>query len=84
MRMLGPPGIRIPLRTILSRDDGITPAALAREELRGVEHDCVEFSGSHFELFGEHLPEVTRLTVEWFVRHLGVRANTQAQPSAAH
>lgn len=74
MRMIGSDGIRVPLRTIVSTSDSITPAALAREELRGVPHDVVEFPGSHFELFEEHLAEVTRLTVEWFVRHLSVRA----------
>ena len=73
MRMLGPAGIRVPLRTILSRSDGITPAAEARAELRHVQHDCVEFPGTHFELFGEHLDEVLRLTVEWFVEHLAVK-----------
>ena len=70
MRMLGPTGIRAPLRTILSRSDGITPAAVARVALASVRHDCIELEGTHFELFGEHLPEVTRLTVDWFVRHL--------------
>lgn len=74
MRLVGSAGIRVPLRTILSTSDSITPAALAREELRGVEQDIVEFAGTHFELFGEHLAEVTRLTVEWFVRHLSVQA----------
>jgi uncharacterized protein len=77
MRMLGARGIRVPLRTILSRDDGITPAALARTEMRSVVHDCVELSGTHFELFGEHLPEATRLTVEWLARHLGARSELQ-------
>lgn len=77
MRMLGSRGIRVPLRTILCRDDGITPAALARAEMRSVTHDCVELSGTHFELFGEHLPEVTRLTVEWLAQHLGARPELQ-------
>ena len=77
MRMLGRRGIRVPLRTILSQSDGITPAALARAELRGVNHDCVEFPGTHFELFGEHLPEVLRLTTEWLAQHL------EARPAAA-
>lgn len=84
MRQLGARGIQIPLRTILSRADGITPASLARAELRGVVHDAVEFEGTHFELFAEHLPEVTRLTVDWLVEHLGV-ARLQArapQPAA--
>jgi uncharacterized protein len=80
MRVLGARGIRVPLRTILSRSDGITPAAVAREELRAVNHDCAELEGTHFELFGEHLPEVTRLTVEWFVKHLGVQPGLQAAP----
>jgi hypothetical protein len=78
MRMLGPSGIRAPLRTILSRSDGITPAAMARAELRGVQHDCIELEGTHFELFGEHLPEVTRLTVEWFARHLRAEASAMS------
>jgi hypothetical protein len=73
LRLIGTSGIRIPLRTILSRSDGITPAALARAELRSVQHDCVEFEGTHFELFGEHLPEVLRLTVEWLATHLEAR-----------
>jgi dienelactone hydrolase len=72
LRWVGRQGIRLPLRTILSTSDTITPAALARHELRDVEQDVVEFPGSHFELFGEHLDEVLRLTVEWFVRHLAV------------
>jgi dienelactone hydrolase len=79
MSQLGSQGIRIPLRTILSRADGITPASLARAELRNVTHDCIEFEGTHFELFGEHLPEVTRLTVEWLALHLGAR-RTDVQP----
>jgi dienelactone hydrolase len=70
MAWLDKRGIRAPLRTILCKDDSITPAQLVRHELRRVEHDVVEFAGSHFELFGEHLHEVTRLTVEWFVEHL--------------
>jgi uncharacterized protein len=65
-----PQGIRVPLRAILSRSDSVTPAALARRELRSVTHDAVEFDGSHFELFGEHLEQVTRLTVAWFAEHL--------------
>jgi uncharacterized protein len=81
MRMLGPQGIRIPLRTILSRADGITPAALARAELRSVDHDCVEFEGTHFELFGEHLPEVTRATVDWLAKQLAARAALQPTQS---
>jgi dienelactone hydrolase len=78
MRMVGRRGIRTPLRTILSTSDSITPARLARNELRAVDHDVVEFSGSHFELFGEHLDEVVRLTVEWFVRHLSSSATLEA------
>ena len=70
MSSIGPTGIRVPLRTILSTSDSITPARLARDALRGVQHDVVEFPGSHFELFDEHLDEVTRLTVDWFVQHL--------------
>jgi hypothetical protein len=74
-------GIRVPLRTILSTSDSITPAALARHELRHVEQDVVEFPGSHFELFGEHLEDVLRLTVEWFVRHLAVvQSDPLSQP----
>ncbi|HET8935439.1 MAG TPA: alpha/beta hydrolase [Polyangiales bacterium] len=83
MRQLGPQGIRIPLRTILSRADGITPASEARAELRGVSHDCVEFEGTHFELFGEHLPEVTRLTVEWLVEHLAAKRSDAQPPQPA-
>jgi hypothetical protein len=79
---IGPAGIRAPLRTILSVSDTITPAAAARRELGSVKHDVQEFSGTHFELFGEHLERVTQLTVEWFVQHL--RA-ARAQPEhAAH
>lgn len=78
MRMVGQRGIRASLRTILSTSDSITPASLARNELRDVKHDAVEFPGSHFELFGEHLDEVVRLTVEWFVRHLSVSATPEA------
>jgi dienelactone hydrolase len=70
LRSIGPAGIRVPLRTILSTSDSITPAASARAELRAIDHDIHEFSGSHFELFGEHLEQVTRLTVDWFVEHL--------------
>ena len=80
MRMLGGQGIRVPLRTILSRDDHITPASLARAELRAVEHDCIELSGTHFELFGEHLAEATRLTVEWLAHHLGARRSAVESP----
>jgi dienelactone hydrolase len=73
MRMVGARGIRIPLRTILASSDTVTPAALARAELASVAHnDLVEFAGTHFELFGAHLPEVVRLTAAWFTRHLGV------------
>lgn len=77
LRMIGKQAIRIPLRTILSQADTITPASLVRHELRGIPHDNQEFSGTHFELFGEHLPDVTRLTVDWLVQHL---APTQHQP----
>jgi hypothetical protein len=70
MSSIEPAGIRVPLRTILSTSDSITPAALVRAELRDVAQDLVEFPGTHFELFDEHLEEVTRLTVDWFVRHL--------------
>jgi len=84
MHMIGPAGIRVPLRTILSRSDGITPASLARAELRNIQHDCVEFEGSHFELFGEHMPEVLRLTAEWLAQHLRARpdASLAGQASA--
>jgi hypothetical protein len=78
MRMVGRRGIRVPLRMILSTSDSITPATLARNELRDVKHDAIEFPGSHFELFGEHLDAVVRLTVEWFVRHLSVSATPEA------
>lgn len=81
MRWVGRQGIRVPLRTILSTSDSITPAALARQELRDVDHDIVEFPGSHFELFDEHLAGVLRLTVEWFLRHLEV--SHSRQPSQA-
>lgn len=84
MRCLGPEGIRIPLRTILCKDDSITPASLVHHELRGVEHDVVEFKGSHFELFGEHLDEVTRLTVEWFVQHLSPVAGRHGVSAVDH
>jgi uncharacterized protein len=77
LRWVGRRGITLPLRTILSTSDSITPAALARHELRHVEQDVVEFPGSHFELFGEHLDDVLRLTVEWFVRHLAVSQTQQ-------
>jgi uncharacterized protein len=70
MRQAGPRGIRVPLRAILSTSDSITPAALARRELRAVSHDAVEFDGTHFELFGKHLEQVTRSTVDWFAEHL--------------
>jgi fermentation-respiration switch protein FrsA (DUF1100 family) len=82
MRQVGSRGIRVPLRVILSTSDTITPARVAREELRGTEHDAIEFPGTHFELFGEHLPEVTRSTVEWFVRHLCGSAARPAVRSA--
>jgi fermentation-respiration switch protein FrsA (DUF1100 family) len=72
MQRVGPAGITIPLRTILASADTITPAASARAELSQVaNHDVVEFPDTHFELFGAHLPEVIRLTVEWFTSHLG-------------
>jgi uncharacterized protein len=83
MRSIGPAGIRVPLRTILSTSDSITPAAAARAELSALEHDICEFSGSHFELFGEHLEEVTRLTVDWFVEHLRAGVDSSLQPAAA-
>ena len=67
---IGSRGIRVPLRAILSTSDSITPAALARRELRAVSHDAVEFDGTHFELFGQHLEQVTRSTVDWFTEHL--------------
>jgi len=71
MRQVGARGIRIPLRTILANDDTVTPAASARAELSKVSrNDVVAFPGTHFELFDAHLPEVVRLTVEWFTRHL--------------
>jgi dienelactone hydrolase len=71
MRMIGRAGIRVPLRTILATDDTITPAASARAELRAAgDHDVVEFPGSHFELFEEHLQRVIALTVDWFTLHL--------------
>lgn len=79
MRIVGPAGIRIPLRTILATADTVTPADSARRELSSVAHnDVVEFPGSHFELFGTHLPEVIRLTVAWFTRHLSVDAQAGA------
>jgi fermentation-respiration switch protein FrsA (DUF1100 family) len=72
MERVGPAGINIPLRTILASADSITPAASARAELAHVaNHDVVEFPDTHFELFGAHLSEVVRLTVEWFTLHLG-------------
>jgi fermentation-respiration switch protein FrsA (DUF1100 family) len=72
MERVGPAGINIPLRTILASADSITPAASARAELaRVANHDVVEFPDTHFELFGAHLSEVVRLTVEWFTLHLG-------------
>jgi len=80
MRMLSARGIRVPLRTILSTADTITPAVLAKHELRHLNHDVVEFPGSHFELLDEHLDEVLRLTVGWFVRHLSVSATRQLNP----
>jgi dienelactone hydrolase len=70
MRMLGAGSIRVPLRSIVSTSDSITPAALARAELRGIDCDHVEFPGTHFELFDEHLDHVVRSTVEWFEEHL--------------
>jgi len=76
MRWVGPYGIQVPLRTILSTSDSITPATLARQHLRSVEHhDVAEFPGTHFELFGEHLPEVIRLTVDWFKTHLAAASS---------
>lgn len=80
---LGTARIRVPLRTILSTSDTITPAASARHALRKVDHDVVEFPGTHFELFDEHLPEVTRLTVEWLTWHLGVGPRMLAGRSGA-
>lgn len=80
MRMIGAAGIEVPLRTILSRLDGITPAAL-----HVMKHDCVVFPGAHLERRGEHLPQVLRLTVEWFTKHLAVEqpdARTQALSDA--
>jgi len=71
MRLVGAAGIQVPLRTILARDDTLTPAASARAELSGVaHHDVREFAGTHFELFGAHLSAVVDLTVEWFTEHL--------------
>jgi uncharacterized protein len=71
MRWVGPAGIRVPLRTILATDDSITPAASARTELWAMpDHDVVEFPGTHFELFEEHLERVIGLTTDWFTRHL--------------
>jgi fermentation-respiration switch protein FrsA (DUF1100 family) len=70
MQLIGAAGISVPLRTILSTSDSITPAASARAALRSVQHDIAEFPGSHFELFGEHLDQVTRLTVDWLEQHL--------------
>lgn len=59
--------IRIPLRAILATADSITPAAMARAALAGVDDlDIVEFSDTHFELFGEHLGETVEATVAWF------------------
>jgi uncharacterized protein len=84
MRLVGPAGIKIPLRTILASSDSITPAASARAELaRVANHDVVEFPDTHFELFDVHLAEVIRLTVEWFSLHLGSHASvplTHAAP----
>jgi dienelactone hydrolase len=71
MRRLGPGGITVPLRTILAKDDSVTPAASARAELAEVlQNDIHEFAGTHFELFDAHLDAVVRLTVDWFARHL--------------
>jgi dienelactone hydrolase len=71
LQMIGPAGICVPLRTILATHDSITPAKHAREALRGVPlHDVVEFPGSHFELFNEHMTQVIDLTVAWFTQHL--------------
>jgi hypothetical protein len=78
MRMMGRCGIRPPSPTILSTYDAITRARLARNELREVDHDRVQFPAPHFELFSEHLDQVVRLTVEWFVRHLSVSATPLA------
>jgi uncharacterized protein len=83
MRSLGPAGIRVPLRTILSTSDSITPAAAARAELSAIEHDIREFPGTHFELFGEHLEQVTRLTVDWFVEHLHAGVDSHRDHAAA-
>jgi dienelactone hydrolase len=90
MRMVGASGIRVPLLTILAKDDTLTPATSARAELSSVaRHDVVEFPGTHFELFGVHLSAVVDLTVNWFTRHLlteqderpGVGPQTAAQPN---
>jgi pimeloyl-ACP methyl ester carboxylesterase len=63
--------IRVPLRIILAADDAITPAAAARSALAAVSGlDVVEFPGTHFELFEEHLGAVVDATVSWFRRHL--------------
>lgn len=71
MRWVGSAGIRVPLRTILATDDTLTPAEHARAELRATpNHDVVEFAGTHFELFDQHLERVVGLTVDWFTRHL--------------
>lgn len=60
--------IRIPLRLISAANDTITPAEPIRSFARRLKcsHDLIEFEGSHFELFGPHLPETASLTAAWF------------------
>lgn len=71
MRLVGPEGIKVPLRTILAKADTVTPADSARAELAGIaQNDIVEFPDTHFELFGQNLGAVIDLTVDWFTRHL--------------
>jgi hypothetical protein len=71
MRLVGPAGIKVPLRTILAKADTVTPADSARAELAGIaQNDIIEFPDTHFELFGQNLGAVIDLTVEWFTRHL--------------
>ncbi|MET0388972.1 MAG: alpha/beta fold hydrolase [Polyangiales bacterium] len=77
MRMVGARGISVPVRAILSTSDTITPAALARKALRHLDCDIIELPGTHFELFGRYLDQVTRSTVEWLVQHL--RPSAQAE-----
>lgn len=63
--------VKCPLLAISAIEEGITPASKIHDAVDGMANvECVDFEGSHFELFGDSVGETVRLTTEFLRRHL--------------